>query len=146
MRPLLRVALLFAVAFGGGTSRVDAHADIIIHLDGNKLVGLPARYSPAEFDTKTLRLTIGKHSKELSPWLKGLFELPHDLQFSASWYHQPSPTLPYYLVITISPRHKDFRYGILVALDTLELLRVYGTSSNLKGAIVSLPNRWTVRT
>jgi hypothetical protein len=94
-------------------------------LRGDKLVGLPARYSPAEFDTKSLRLTIGKHSKELSPWLKGLFELPHDLEFSASWYHQPSPTLPYYLLITISPKHKDFRYGILVALDTLDLLSVY---------------------
>jgi hypothetical protein len=88
-------------------------------------VSLPARYSPAEFDTKTLRLTIGKNSKELSPWLKGLFELPHDLEFSASWYHQPSPTLSFYLLITISPRHKDFRYGILVALDTLDLLSVY---------------------
>jgi hypothetical protein len=54
-----------------------------------------------------------------------LFELSHDLEFSASWYHQPSPTLPYYLLITISPKHKDFRYGILVALDTLDLLSVY---------------------
>jgi len=125
MRHILRVALLFALVFGDGVSRVDAHADIIIHLRGNKLVGLPARYSPAEFDTKTLRLTLGKHSKELSPWLKGLFELPHDLEFSASWYHQPSRTLPYYLLIEISPKHKDFRYGILVALDTLDLLSVY---------------------
>jgi hypothetical protein len=54
-----------------------------------------------------------------------LFKLPHDLEFSASWYHQPFPTLPYYLLITISPKHKDFRYGILVALDTLDLLSVY---------------------
>jgi hypothetical protein len=54
MRHVLRIALLFAVMFGGGASRVDAHEDIIIHLRGNKLVGLPARYSPAEFDTKTL--------------------------------------------------------------------------------------------
>jgi hypothetical protein len=125
MRHVRRVTLFFAVMLVGGASNIDAHEDIIIHLRGNKLVGLPARYSPAEFDTKTLRLTIGKHSKELSPWLKGLFELPHDLEFSASWYHQPSPTLPYYLLITISPKHKDFRYGILVALDTLDLLRVY---------------------
>jgi hypothetical protein len=125
MHHVVRVALLFAVLLGRGASRVDAHEDIIIHLRGNKLLGLPARYSPAEFDAKTLRLTIGKHSKELSPWLKGFFELPHDLEFSASWYHEPSPTLPYYLLITISPKHKDFRYGILVALDTLDLLRVY---------------------
>jgi len=125
MRHALGVALLSGLLLGCGVSKVDAHEDIIIDLRGEKLVGLPARYSPAEFDTKSLRLTIGKHSKELSPWLKGLFELPHDLEFSASWYHQPSPTLPYYLLITISPKHKDFRYGILVALDTLDLLRVY---------------------
>jgi hypothetical protein len=125
MRRVLPVALLFAAVFGGGASKADAHADIIINLRGNKLVGLPSRYSPAEFDTKTFRLTIGKNSKELSPWLKGLFELPHDIEFSASWYHQPSSTLPHYLLITISPKHKDFRYGILVALDTLDLLRVY---------------------
>ena len=125
MRHALGVALLSALLLGCGVSKVDAHEDIIIDLRGDKLVGLPARYSPAEFDTKSLRLTIGKHSKELSPWLKGLFELPHDLEFSASWYHQPSPTLPYYLLITISPKHKDFRYGILVALDTLDLLKVY---------------------
>jgi hypothetical protein len=125
MRHALGLALVFAVLVGYEVPKVHAHADMIIQLRGNKLVGLPARYSPAEFDTKSLRLTIGKHSKELSPWLKGLFELPHDLEFSASWYHQPSPTLPYYLLITISPKHKDFRYGILVALDTLDLLSVY---------------------
>jgi len=125
MRLAVCVALFFALLLGRGSSRVDAHADMIIDLRGKKLVGLPAQYSPAEFDTKTLRLTIGKRSKELSPWLKGFFELPHDLEFSASWYHEPSPDLPYYLLITISPKHKDFRYGILVALDTLDLLSVY---------------------
>lgn len=125
MRHVLGVALLFAVLLGRGVSGLDAHEDVIIHSRGNKLVGLPARYSPSEFDAKTLRLTIGKHSKELSPWLKGLFELPHDLEFSASWYHEPSYGLPYYLLITILPKHKDFRYGILVALDSLDLLRVY---------------------
>jgi hypothetical protein len=125
MRRIARFALLIALILGATPSGVHGHADMIIRLRGNKLLGLPASYSPAEFDTKALRLTIGKHSKELSPWLKGLFELPHDLEFSASWYHQPSPALPYYLLITISPKHKDFRYGVLVALDTLDLLRVY---------------------
>jgi hypothetical protein len=125
MRLAVWVALFLAMLLGRGASRVDAHADMIIDLRGKKLVGLPAQYSPAEFDTKTLRLTIGKRSKELSPWLKGFFELPHDLEFSASWYHEPSPDLPYYLLITISPKQKDFRYGILIALDTLDLLRVY---------------------
>src|SRR5438105_3106245 len=125
MRRVLPVAFLLATVFGGGAPRAGAHEDRIINLHGNKLIGLPARYSPAEFDTKNLRLTIGKNSKELSPWLKGFFELPHDLEFSASWYHQPSSELPYYLLITISPKQKDFRYGILVALDTLDLLRVY---------------------
>lgn len=119
--PVLFVALTLAALAGS----VDAHEDTIIRLHGTQLVGLPAKYSPAEFDTKMLRLTIGKHSKELSPWLKGLFELPHDLELSASWYHQLSPALPPYLLIEISPRHKDFRYGILVALDSLDLLSVY---------------------
>ncbi len=125
MRHALGLALVFAVLLGYGVLKVHAHADMIIQLRGNKLVGLPARYSPAEFDTKSLRLTIGKRSKELSPWLKGLFQLPHNLEFSASWYHETSATLPYYLLITISPKHKDFRHGILVALDTLDVLRVY---------------------
>jgi hypothetical protein len=125
MRHTRRVALLFALALWFAAPRADAHVDTIIDLRGNKLVGLPERYALAEFDAKSLRLTIGKHSKELSPWLKGLFRLPHDLEFSGSWYHEPSSELPYYLLITISPKHKDFRYGILVALDTLDLLRVY---------------------
>ena len=123
MHHIVRAALLIAVS--GCVSSVHAHVDTIIQLRGNNLVGLPPRYAPAEFDTKTLRLKIGTHSKELSPWLKGLFELPHDLEFSASWYHERSPSLPPYLLITISPKHKDFRYGILVALETLDLLSVY---------------------
>jgi hypothetical protein len=123
MRHIAR-AVLFIVVLGC-VSNVDAHVDTIIDLRGHKLVGLAPQYAPAEFDTKTFRLTIGRHSKQLSPWLKGLFQLPHDLEFSASWYHEPSPALPPYLLITISPKHKDFRYGILIALGTLDLLSVY---------------------
>jgi hypothetical protein len=123
MRHIARSVLLIVVS--GCVSNLDAHVDTIIDLRGSKLVGLPPQYTPAEFDTKTFRLTIGTHSKELSPWLKGFFELPHDPEFSASWYHDPSPALPPYLLITISPRHKDFRYGILIALDTLDLLSAY---------------------
>src|SRR6266508_7041279 len=110
MRHALGLALVFAVLLGYGVLKVHAHADMIIQLRGNKLVGLPARYSPAEFDTKSLRLTIGKRSKELSPWLKGLFQLPHNLEFSASWYRKICDTLFLSLHITISKKQKYSRY------------------------------------
>jgi hypothetical protein len=98
-----------------------AHEDTIIKLKGTKLVGLPEQYAPAEFDRETFRLRIGRHERILPPLLQGFFEEPHDLRFTASWYHD-SQTLPLYIVIEIRPKNKDFHFELLLNLDTLELI------------------------
>ncbi len=101
------------------------HADeaTIIQLKGSKLVGLPMNYAPAELDMKAFRLRIGGHAMTFSPFLKSLFDAPHELSISASWYHERS-TLPPYLVLHIQPLKKDFAYGILLNLDTLNVIAV----------------------
>jgi hypothetical protein len=104
-------------------STVQAHEDTIIQLRGTNLVGLPKNYSPAEFDTNTFRLRIGNHAMTFTPFLKSLFDAPHDLRISGSWYHQRS-TLPPYLLFHIQPKKKDFSYSILINMDTLDVIEV----------------------
>jgi hypothetical protein len=60
---------------------------------------------------------------KFSPFLKSLFDRPHELIITASWYHN-SKTLPPYIRLGIKPRDKDFSYGILLNLETLELIEV----------------------
>ncbi|MEA3210223.1 MAG: hypothetical protein QOE70_3280 [Chthoniobacter sp.] len=100
-----------------------AHEDTYIEIKGSALVGLPAKYAPAEFDQKAFRLRIGKHAMTLHPFLQSFFDSPHDLRVSASWYHD-SHTLPPYLLLRIQPKKRDFRYNILFNLDTLELIEL----------------------
>jgi hypothetical protein len=100
-----------------------AHEDHILRINGDKLVGLPDKYAPAEISVRESRLRIGDHVMVFSPLLKSLFELPHELRLTASWYHDPK-ILPPYLVINIQPRRKDFSYQLLLNLDTLDLIEV----------------------
>jgi hypothetical protein len=58
-----------------------------------------------------------------SPFLKSLFEQPHDLHISASWYHEGS-TLPPYILLQIQPKKKDFSYDLLLNLGTLEVIKL----------------------
>jgi hypothetical protein len=107
----------------GLRSVMQAHEDTIIQLKGTNLAGLPKHYSPAEFDTKEFRLRIGSHAMTFSPFLKSLFDEPHELRISASWYHERS-TLPPYLLLHIQPKKKDFSYSILLNMDTLDVIEV----------------------
>jgi hypothetical protein len=100
-----------------------AHVDTLIQLKNNRLVGLPEKFTPAELDLTAGRLRIGHHAMTFSPFLKSLFDQPHDLDIAASWYHDPK-TLPPYISLRIKPKMKDFRYSILLNLETLELIEV----------------------
>jgi hypothetical protein len=105
-------------------SALQAHEDTIIQLKGTNLVGLPKNYAPAELDTNAFRLRIGSHAMTFSPFLKSLFDEPHELRISASWYHERS-TLPPYLLLHIQPKKKkDFSYSVLLDMDTLDVIEV----------------------
>ncbi|WP_395735201.1 hypothetical protein [Prosthecobacter sp.] len=120
LRSLACVVLLLA-----WPQMLHAHRDALIALKGTKLVGLPKNYAPAELDLKSFRLRIGKHVMKLPPFFTSLFERPHDLQISASWYH--AGNLPPYVLIRIFPKKRDFSYRILLNLDTLDVIE-FGVS------------------
>src|SRR5262249_42472620 len=101
-----------------------AHKDTIIQLKGTRLVGLPKHYGPAELDMRAFRLRIGSHAMTSSPFLKSLFDEPQEVSVSAAWYHERS-TLHPYLLLHIQPKtKKDFSYGILFNMDTLDVIEV----------------------
>ena len=100
-----------------------AHEDTLIGLETKKLVGLPKEYAPAELDLKDFRIRIKDHAMTFSPLLKSLFDQPYDLKISASWYHDRK-ILPPYLLLNIQPKKKDFRYELLLSLDTLALVQL----------------------
>jgi len=100
-----------------------AHEDTLITLKGTALVGLPAKYAPAEFDEKAFRLRVGGHAITLHPFLQTLFYFPHDLHISASWYHDPK-ILPPYILLRIQPKTRQFQYEILFNLESLKLIHV----------------------
>ena len=122
-RKCLIVFLLVALA---SRRSLLAHQDTIIRLEGNTLIGLPSQYSPAELDLEALRLRIGRHSMLFSPLLRSLFRRqPYDLQVLASWYHDNEDgSLPPYLTLHITPKGRDYSYGITLALDTLRLIDI----------------------
>ncbi len=121
MKPAEVSLVLFVVLAWSG--KAPAHEDHILEIKGDKLVGLPDKYAPAEISLKESRLRIGDHVMVFSPLLKSLFEPPHDLKLTASWNHDPK-ILPPYLVITIQPKGKDFGYELLLNLDTLDLIKL----------------------
>jgi hypothetical protein len=118
-----RLILCAIILFFSQSGAVLAHRDTLIRLKGTQLVGLPEKFTPAELDLKAARLRIGHHAMTLSPFLESLFDQPHELAISASWYHN-SETLPPYISLSIQPKKKDFSYGILLNLETLELIQV----------------------
>ena len=109
------------------------HQNTVVRLEGKKLVGLPAEYSPAELDLDAFRLRIGRHLMEFTPLLRSFFERqPYDLEVSASWYHDDADgTLPPYIVLQVTPKGRDYSYSVALALDTLRLIDI---SISLRGA------------
>jgi hypothetical protein len=99
-----------------------AHEDTIIRLEGTQLVGLPQQYQPAELDVRAYRIRIRGQTKEFSPWLKSIFDQPHELRISASWYNYS--ILPPYLLLSITPAGKNYTYQILVDMDAVRLIEV----------------------
>jgi hypothetical protein len=116
-----------------------AHQETIIRLEGKTLVGLPSKYSPAELDLEALRLRIGGHVMEFSPLLRSFFKRqPYDLAVSASWYHDGPP----YLVLEVTPKGRDYSYGIVLPLDTLLSPDIY---VKLRGTL-GPPETFTMQT
>lgn len=112
-----------AVLFLAALPMAQAHEDATIRLKGTKLVGLPEKYAPAEFDRVECRLRIGKHERKFPPLLRSLFEQPSDLHVTASW--ENNKRLPPYIALNIYPKGRDFSYKLLFNLDTLEVIEVY---------------------
>jgi hypothetical protein len=121
-----RLILCVSILFFSRRDSLLAHQETGIQLKGVNLVGLPDRFTPAELDLTAGRLRIGHHAMTFSPFLKSLFDPPHDLTISASWYHNLK-TLPPYILLRIHPKTADFSYGIVLNLDTLELIEVFVT-------------------
>jgi len=122
VKRVLQQSLVCLVLLVLWSRSVCGHADTIIRLDGDKLVGLPQEYQPAQLDLKAFRIRIREHTKDFSPWLKSLFEQPHDLLLSASWYHERSIPPPY-LLMRILPTGRDFSYEILFDLDAVRIIK-----------------------
>lgn len=133
----LRFVLFFVLA-SFSCDVLLAHKDRGIQLKDDKLIGLPTKYTPAEFNSREFRIRIKDHVMTFSPFLKSLFDEPHDLDISASWYHD-TDLLPPYLCLRIRPKNKDFSYGLLLNLDTLDLIELYVTLRESESSERHLP-------
>ena len=145
MRTRLLQTLVWVVLSFGCPCLVHAHMDRIIELKDTALVGLPKEYGPAELDLKTFRLRIAKREMIFSPYLTNLFAQPYDLKITASWYHDAS-ILPPYINLCIQPKQKDYSYGLLLNLRTLELIELAVTLKRSDSSTWRLPvalnKRW----
>jgi len=146
MMTLFLRTVTWAILISAWPVLLHAHEDRIIQLKGTTLFGLPQDYTPAELDLEASRLRIGKHEMTFSPFLKELFEKPHDLRVSASWYHAPG-ILPPYILLHIQPKKKDFAYELLLnlrTLDVIELSVVLQTSGSSSWRLpIALRDEWT---
>ncbi len=117
------------------------HVDTVIEVrDNGELSGLPPQYMPAsvlveygqgmQWSRRVLRLTIslGSSKVTLPQCLTAAFELGEgqQLQFAASWYHDPLTLPPYLAVRFPTESHKLGTAGhtILLNLDSLEIIQV----------------------
>jgi len=117
-RHLATSILAFALLQGS----LFAHRDTPLEIEGTRLIGLPDKYAPAEFDLKSRRLRIGSRVITLGGVLDTLFEEPCDVRVSASWYHEGS-SLPPYILISLYPRGREQHYEILLALAALHVIK-----------------------
>ena len=123
-----------------GVAPVAAHQDTPIQFKDGKLLGLPKEFQPATFDLNKKLLAISGKSLQFPDSLQALFPddrredllgepnpvkgIPFDLNFSASWYHGPS-FLPPYLLISITPKGRDFRSEILIDIESVAFLEAH---------------------
>jgi hypothetical protein len=108
-----------------------AHKDTGLKiLDNGKLIGLPNKYEPASFITKSFELEVSGNKLIIPECVKrrvGITNtVDYTLDFSASWYHR-STTLPPYLNITVYPLNGEFNYYLMFNLDKLQLIKAIKT-------------------
>ena len=131
-----------------------AHQDTVIRFDKGDLLGLPKEFQPAKFDRDKKILTISGKELAFPTVLKELFAdfnaenvdadhkgdgSAYELQFAASWYHGPS-LLPPYMLIKIIPKRRDFRFEILVDIESISFIRanVVLPMSNKQSAFIPI--------
>jgi hypothetical protein len=103
-----------------------AHKDTPIKLSKEgKLIGLPEKYSNAEFDRATFTLAINDKKIIIPECIKDFFKnyKEYDITFSASWYHDPG-LIPYYIHMDIVTSENPYGCGVLFNLETLEIFQI----------------------
>jgi hypothetical protein len=100
-----------------------AHEDCLIRLSGDKLEGLPEKYRSASFSVRERRIVIGPVSVVFPDciWNRLGTIKETDLNFQASWYHDPS-ILPPYIMVSIGKAPGRIGYELLLNLDTLVVI------------------------
>lgn len=119
MKPIISISLVLVA------SLANAHQDAVLVLEGNKIVGLPEKYSLATFDVGSKVLIIGDKRLQFPVCLSKYF-LPkddHSVELAASWYHEPE-LLPPYLSIDIRFNKRDYAFQILINMDSLGIIHV----------------------
>ena len=102
------------------------HQDTPLKIDKNgNIIGLPKKFGPAKFNFEKKKLRINNKKVIFPKCLNSFFEKHENpkLNLSASWYHSKE-IMPYYLNFSISDTNSKYTYGILVDLETLELIYV----------------------
>lgn len=104
----------------------DAHQDRVIKLEGDRLVGLPDQYAPAEFSIGKRTVCIGGNKVRIPDCLWTLWANPEPEAFriSASWYHDPDHSPPY-LIFGAPSADGTIAYRVTLDLDSLQLLAVW---------------------
>jgi len=105
------------------------HKDSPLQVDNNgNIIGLPKEFVTAKFnlDEKYLRL----NDKEIIlPDCLAYYFTEHkkpNLNLFASWYHSKK-VIPYYIGFDVSQLDIDYKYTILINLETLELIYIEKT-------------------
>ncbi|MDH5629629.1 MAG: hypothetical protein OEY96_05685 [Gammaproteobacteria bacterium] len=115
---MMRLAILTFFLF---SMRVYAHQDVALEMDMNgNLKGFPNQYLPAKLDLISYSLRIGKNKIELPECVVRFFNHAESntLTVSSSWYHDEK-RIPYYVLIKIQPKGKDYLFRLLFNLKTL---------------------------
>lgn len=118
--------LLILISFLFLTNANVMHQNTRLQIDKNgNIVGLPNKFSPAKFDISNKTLRIKNRIINFPECITNYFEEHKEpkLNLSASWYHSKD-IMPYYLNFDISDKNVNYRYSILVNLETLELLEL----------------------
>ena len=120
------------------TSMANAHSDTILRkLELGILHGLPEKYAPARFDTRSWVLEVGGNAYVFPSCFKRNLSAmsldAHDLIFAASWNNHDTG-LPDYLSITASERKIELLFNLenLRPLDWLNYISSNDPEDELK--------------